>query len=803
MLRRRFYRLLLLLVCLLGLMYVLVSLYLPSSRRLVVGVNKNSGTVRTVAQTITFLPPHQFYRLSFDKRGQDAQRDGIIRINSKENVPLKLAYRVRFSLTKGRLPDSRRLVSEGWTAWLNARITEAVRAVTTQVPIEDFASPTSDFASRRSRFKNTVAQHLARSGLQVTAFEIERIEIDREALLQFKRADLRRNARGAMGRVAIFTIEGADWELLSELSDDDRIPNLKALIQRGTTASVQTIQPTVAPLLATTIATGLNPDRHGVLDFTDRNDKSAPVSSLSRRGPALWEIAPAFARSAEVVNWWTAWPPSKSGALIFDTPVQNSSNLYPAELSPRLSNAVVSESSLGYDQVRPFLNITPAEFQTAVSSADAVSPIATFRSVLAKTWSDHRVGIAGYRLSKPMLLMVSFDGADTVNHLFGPYHPPQRDDVSDDGYRKYWPAVASYYSEVDRLIGEWMKELPADTTVMIMSSHGMRWGKDRPKAPPQGGSALSVHRNPGVFIGYGNQILPSRAAHKMALIDVAPTALAILGLPAAKEMTGKIIDWAFKGLTPVTSVSVLSYGDFIDTRAVLTRSSVEAVPYRQALQQIGHLPDLNVASTPMLDEDEATEKSTVTPEQWGLYAYHNNVGISLKTQGKSKEAIQEFDKAIEINSSRPVPYLNSAMLLFEKAQYTAADEAFFSAVNRSLPNAERYFIDYAAAYREKKMTTRAVNILLKGKSIFPQSYAIAANLGSALATADRYTEAVTELERALGISPGSTLVLNNLATIYIKKKDYGRALDYWNRSLAIEPQQAAIRSAVEAVRSHL
>ena len=101
------------------------------------------------------------------------------------------------------------------------------------------------------------------------------------------------------------------------------------------------------------------------------------------------------------------------------------------------------------------------------------------------------------------------------------------------------------------------------------------------------------------------------------------------------------------------------------------------------------------------------------------------------------------------------------------------------------------------------VTSRAIAILYKGKSLFPQSYLIAANLGSALVSAGRNTEGVPELERALGLQPSSTLVLNNLGVFFAKTNDYGRALDYWNRSLSIEPGQAQIREAAVAARSRL
>ena len=47
-------------------MYLLVSLFQPSPRQLIFGVDKNSGKVRLVQNSITYLPPHLLYRLSFE-----------------------------------------------------------------------------------------------------------------------------------------------------------------------------------------------------------------------------------------------------------------------------------------------------------------------------------------------------------------------------------------------------------------------------------------------------------------------------------------------------------------------------------------------------------------------------------------------------------------------------------------------------------------------------------------------------------------------------------------------------------------
>ena len=806
--RNRFAQAILLIVGLTAVTYLMISLYLPSSRWLIFGIDKRSGRVRMAEQRVTFLPPYRFFRLKFEKRDGYAQRDGLIRITSAEGVPVTMTYRLRFALSGSPIPDPRRVVEDGWNSWIRARVGEAVSAVTSQIPIEDLISPTSRFTAQRDILRQTVARHLAQSGLKVTAFEIARMEVDREAMLKVKRAELRRDSRSVPARVALFAIDGADWELLTELANDGRIPNIKALTQGGASASLQTIQPTVSSMLWTTVATGLQPDRHGVIDFTDWAHH-APVESYSRQAPALWDIADAFARPSLVASWWTAWPPSARNSIFFDEPLEIvPTAIYPETLGQRAQSLTVPAATVQYDQVRRFLNITSSEWDRQ-SGTDG-DPVNVFRGVLAKTWTDHRVAINLYnderqRGHDPLLLMISFEGTDAVNHLFGPFHPPYRDTVSQDGYRKYWPAVANYYSEIDRLIGEWTNVLPRDTTVIIMSAYGFRWGKDRPHEPPKGGAALSDHRNPGIFIAYGPHVAASRASHAVSIYDVAPTVLTLLGLPQSTEMPGKPATWMFHDVAPITSMRVVSYSELISDRPIATSAHLDPTRYQRVLQAIGHLNDPSRPMTPLLEDQQTAvaQAKPLPPEKWGSYAYYNNLGVDLRSKGKLKEAADAFQQAVELNPDRPVPYLNLAMALFDRQMYSDADDVFFKAVAKGLPNPEKYIIDFAALYRERNMPSRAIAVLEKGKEIFPQSYVIAANLGSAMVDASRYTEGVPELERALGLQPSSTEVLNNLGIFYAKKKDYARALDYWNRSLSIEPHQPPIRQAADAARSRL
>lgn len=806
--RRRWIHALLCLAGLAAITFLIASLYLPSPRWMIVGVNKRSGRVRMVQSHVTFLPPNQFYRLKFEKRNGWAQRDGLIRITSKEGVPVTVNYRLRFGVRSQQLPDARRMVDEGFNAWIRARVSEAVAAVASQVPVEELTSPTSQFNARRDVLRRTVANHLGRSGLEVTAFEIARVEVDREALLRVKRAELRRDARSVPTRVAVFALDGADWALLRELMIDQRLPNISALVSGGASASVQTIQPTVSPMIWTTVATGLTPDRHGVIDFIDRQHHG-PVDAYSRRAPAVWDIADAFGRQAIVADWWTAWPPSqKSSSIFYDAPVGLVHDaVYPAALAQRADALDVPPPTIEYAQARRFLNISDAEWANGLKNPN--DPISVFRDTLAKTWSDHRVAINLYnderrRGRDPMLTMVSFEGTDVVNHLFAPFHPPYREGVSNESFRKFWPAVANYYAEIDRLIGEWMGVLPKDTTVILVSGYGFRWEKDRPRTVPAGRASLADHRNPGIFIAYGPHVAPGRG-FQMSVYDVTPTILTLLGLPKSLEMPGTLAKFAFRDIAALTSVRVISYGEFAGERPLATNARIDPKGYQQALLSVGHLSDPNRSMAPVVEEDEQPRQAPqpLSPEKWGAYAHMNNTGVQLRSQNKIREASEAFEQAVELNPSHPTPYLNLAMAYFDRQFYSDADNVFLEAVKRGLPNAETWLVDFAALYRERNMASRAIALLYRGRELFPQSYLIAANLGSALVSASRYTEGVPELERALGMQPSSTLVLNNLGLFYAKREDYGRALDYWNRSLSIEPQQPQIREAAVAARSRL
>ena len=145
------------------------------------------------------------------------------------------------------------------------------------------------------------------------------------------------------GRVLLVGIDGASPRVVGPLLAAGRLPHLAALAADGVYAPLRSHPPITSPRIWTSMATGMMPDRHGILGFgyLDEQGVRRLFVSTHRTVPALWNIVSAAGRRVAVVNWWNTYPVEKVDGVIV------SDHLLPSDIRGRRNITGSEEETLG------------------------------------------------------------------------------------------------------------------------------------------------------------------------------------------------------------------------------------------------------------------------------------------------------------------------------------------------------------------------------------------------------------------------------------------------------------------------
>jgi len=124
-------------------------------------------------------------------------------------------------------------------------------------------------------------------------------------------------------KIILIGIDGADWKVMLPLVKEGMLPNIASLMERGVSAWCRTFKPAKSPVIWTSIATGVGPEKHGIVDYDVVVDPEkglvVPVTSNARKVNALWNILSEAGLRVGVVGWWASWPAEEvNGFIISD-----------------------------------------------------------------------------------------------------------------------------------------------------------------------------------------------------------------------------------------------------------------------------------------------------------------------------------------------------------------------------------------------------------------------------------------------------------------------------------------------------
>ena len=246
--------------------------------------------------------------------------------------------------------------------------------------------------------------------------------------------------------------DAGDWQTIDPLLDKGEMPNLARLIQNGVRAPMKSRQPMLSPLLWTSMATGLSPEQHGVLDFLVKDPKSGgtlPITSRWRKAPAIWNITSAAGKRSAVFAWWATYPAEPiDGVMITERAFYSLFKMDPGKIiGPRvawppgvlsaLKYKPVQPEGLTLAQLRPFI---PAMTEADLADAHKIlaDPAATFSNeahlmkILAKTINYHEIALAVWdaneadKSTQPYAFFSPYyEAVDEMCHRFMHFMPPK------------------------------------------------------------------------------------------------------------------------------------------------------------------------------------------------------------------------------------------------------------------------------------------------------------------------------------------------------------------------------------------
>lgn len=365
-------------------------------------------------------------------------------------------------------------------------------------------------------------------------------------------------------RLLILGWDAADWRVIDPLLAKGHMPNLARLLASGTRADLRTMEPKLSPILWSTIATGKTADRHGILNFVEPNPSGQGVrvsSSTTRRTKALWNILTQRGLRVHAVGWYASHPaepingtcitnllteqmPAAAGAAwpMPDGTVHSRGD-GAADMAARVAAARVRTADITREQLKELL-------PDAAQAARADARPGTLAKELARMRSLHGAALAALRGGAWDCALVFHDTIDTIGHHFMEYRAPRMPHVKPADLRLYGGVMDQVYRMHDRLLGELLESCGPGTSVILVSDHGFHSGAERPvihDVTKEERAALEArwHRQFGIAVFAGPGFKAGERIAAPTLLDVAPTALAALGLPVGLDMDGRVVGEAF------------------------------------------------------------------------------------------------------------------------------------------------------------------------------------------------------------------------------------------------------------------
>lgn len=626
--------------------------------------------------------------------------------------------------------------------------------------------------------------------------------------------------------------DAAEWQVIHPLLDAGLMPNLQRLVEGGVIGNLASLSPMLSPILWTSIATGKRAYAHGIHGFVEPlPDRSGvrPVGTATRQCKALWNILSQENRPSVVCGWQASHPAEPIRGVM----VSNVFALPTADATPNnwpVPQGSVQPAKIGTHlaelRVHPF-EIEGGMLQQLIPRAaelDQSDPLVRRRlMILAERMSEvinvHSVATELLENQSWDFGAIYYECIDQVGHEFMSFHPPRLSQISESDFGFYKDVMSGIYQFHDLMLARLLQIAGPDVHVMIVSDHGFQSGARRPLGPVE---PAQWHRPQGIFVLHGPGIRADARVEGATLLDVAPTALTLLGLPVGEDMEGKVLVSAFDDAPEIERITSWEKVAGDDGRAAGSAEEMSSEAAQAVLQQfiaLGYIapPDEDAKNAVALAEREANFNLAVSlseggraneaqellisltslypdePRYWRVLAQTSMTtrsfdvtaqclaaleklepqlpqtivlrGLLAWSKEDFKACLSAFREAEKIAPDDPITLTYLGRLYLRQRQWPNAERAFYRVLELDPDSAEAHYGLSVALPRQNRVEEGIDHALLAVglRHEFPEAHF---QLGALLSRLGWYERAVQAFEISLRMRPGFALAHGYLTRIY-------------------------------------
>jgi predicted AlkP superfamily phosphohydrolase/phosphomutase len=261
---------------------------------------------------------------------------------------------------------------------------------------------------------------------------------------------LRRREKPEPRRVVFIGLDGTPYTFMQRLIREGRAPHAARLAHQGSLLRMDSIWPWVSSVAWSTMMTGVNPAKHNIFGFIDRDPatyRQFIPKADNMKAKTLWEVLSDAGKRVIVVNVPVTFPARPvNGILVGDflSPKLDERSVYPAAFIPTLK-------SLGY-----IVDADPWKMRQSKDQA--------LQEVNAALDARIRTLFHLFDREEWDYLHVHIMETDRLHHFLW-----QQMDEKDPVYA---PAFYDFYRRIDQMLGQLASKLDDRTTLVWMADHG-------------------------------------------------------------------------------------------------------------------------------------------------------------------------------------------------------------------------------------------------------------------------------------------------------------------------------------------